>query len=145
MPGAGDLVRTTWVKDFGQFQRDLARIEPHMRDEFRDAIRPVAAEVVANVKTSMPHRTGAAAGSVRSSVTNKGAYVKEGNRSVPYVGWLDFGGTLKPTGRRRGTQYRSVFREGRYLYPTIMRMRPKIAEAAAWAVEMSARAAGWKG
>lgn len=138
-----DLATTTWVKDFSKLSRDLAKISPELRGEFRDELRPVAGQVASGVKTVMPVRTGAARGTVRPGVTNKGAYVKVGSKAVPYVGWLEFGGVLKPTGRRFNTQRRPVVKRGRYLRPTIDRYRDEINRAAIAAVDGAARIAGW--
>lgn len=141
---AGATFRTTWVQDFTELSRDLKKIEPGLQKEFRNDLRPLGVEVANEVKSSMPSITGTARSSVRSGVTNKGAYVKEGKATAPYVGWLDFGGVLKPTGLRRNTITRTRVKSGRYLYPAIERKRQEINRVAVAAVQKAARKAGWR-
>lgn len=90
----------------------------------------------------MPSRSGRARGSVKSGVSGNVAYVQGGKKNIPYYGWLDFGGVLKPTGRRRNTQVRPVLRKGRFLYPTIEEMRPDIERDSVAAFEETKRELG---
>jgi hypothetical protein len=78
-----------------------------MKQAGRDAAEPVAAAV----RQALPHVTGTLAGDVRTSGTKTGAAVRMGRASVPYAGWVEFGGT-RPDGSER--DYRPG---GRYLFP----------------------------
>ena len=90
----------------------------------------------------MPEKTGRAKGAVKAGVSGNNAYVQTGSRAVPWGPWLDFGGTLKPTGGRHNTIRRPRVKGGRYLYPAIGRKRQRITEAAAQALEDTGRELG---
>lgn len=78
-----------------------------MKQAGRDAAEPVAAAT----RQALPHVTGTLAGDVRTSGTKTGAAVRMGRVSVPYAGWVEFGGT-----RKDGSE-RPFIRTGRYLFP----------------------------
>ncbi len=66
--------------------------------------------------------TGAAASSIRTFSTQRGAGVRAGGARVPYYGWLDFGGTIRHQGSRHTHTVAHLIRrefrpEGRYVYP----------------------------
>ena len=123
------------IQGLAELNLALSRIEPQLRKNLNKRMRAIAAEVRDAVRAVMPKRSGRARASVRSGVSITGAYIVSGKKEVPYVPWLDFGGTLRPTGGRKGLQRRPVIREGRYLYPTIARLAPKTRDAARQAIE----------
>jgi hypothetical protein len=78
-----------------------------MKQAGKDAAEPVAAAT----RAALPHVTGTLAGDVRTSGTKTGAAVRMGRASVPYAGWVEFGG-IRPDGSER-----PFISTGRYLYP----------------------------
>jgi hypothetical protein len=90
----------------------------------------------------MPEQSGAAKRSVKPSYSGSYLAIRAGGAKAPYYGWLDFGGTLGPSGGRRNTQHRAVFKKGRYLYPAIARKRHLVEAAAKRAIEQAKRKAG---
>jgi hypothetical protein len=123
------------VQGLAELNLALSRIEPQLRKNLNKRMRKIAADVRDAVRAEMPSRSGRARRSVRAGVSYTGAYVVSGKKEVPYVPWLDFGGTLKPVGGRKGEQRRPVIQGGRYLYPTIERRAPQTREAARQAIE----------
>jgi hypothetical protein len=84
----------------------------------KDAAEPVAARA----RSAIPSRTGRLAGTVRTSGTKTGATVRMGYKSVPYGGWLEFGGT-RPDGSSR-----EYIATGRYLFPAASGLAPVSAD-----------------
>lgn len=86
---------------------------------FADEVRLEAAR---RLEADVAHPTGRAAASLRAYSTSRAAGVRAGRASVPYYGWLDFGGTIRHVGSRHThTRPHLIRREfisrGRYLYP----------------------------
>ena len=110
----------------------------HLRQEFKR----VAEIVASDARSRLPSRSGRAAGSVRAGGDNRGAFVQGGKKAVPYYAWLDFGGTLRPVGRRRNTQVREQVQGGRAIYPAIRAKRDELLEAAVRSLDNAKREAG---
>lgn len=102
------------------------------------ALRAVGAEAVSDIKTlgakagdivaedarrRAPVRSGRLRDSIRSTGQARGAVVRGGKASVPYFGWIDFGG-------KRGSSraIRPFLRRGRILYPAIDARRKEVVE-----------------
>lgn len=75
----------------------------------------VAAQVASQVRGSVPHRTGALAGSISSSQVGDGAEITEG---VAYAVFVEFGGRGHPHSP-----------EGNYLYPAAQDAGPQLESA----------------
>jgi hypothetical protein len=73
---------------------------------------PVAAAVRARLPSG-PRTTGRLQGDVRVGATRTGASVRMGRKTVPYAGWVEFGGTRK----RPWPSERPFVKDGRYLFP----------------------------
>jgi len=58
---------------------------------------------------------------------------------VPYFGWLDWGGTLQPSGGRRNTITRPALKTGRYLYPAAYASSKQVVRAAGAAMVQALR------
>lgn len=84
------------------------------------AAEPFAQRVADAVSARVPHLSGQLAGSVTSSTDDEGASVGY-DGTVPYDGWIEFGGT-------RG---RPLVPEGRYVYPTALDAQDEFATLAA--------------
>lgn len=115
-----------YVAGVRELRRDLRRVAPALLPELRQELK-AAGEVVAKdakrrVRRSIrnPSRsTGRAEGSLRVLAGGNKIYLAGGKASVPYFGWLDFGGELRPIGYRKNTISRSAPKRGRYIYPAI--------------------------
>lgn len=125
-----------------ELQRSMRTLPPSVRRQFNREMRGVANIAVSRIRAQMPEVTGAAKASVKPSLSGGYVAIRAGGSKVPYYPWLDFGGTLHKTGRRRNTQKRPFFSEGRWIYPTIGRNRPAIYAAAMTAVERAKASAG---
>lgn len=133
------------VEGFRRLNHALKQVDPALQKELATDLKAIAERLAARVRAKMPRRSGRAAGSVRGGATMRTAYVEHGKSSVPYVGWLDFGGTLRPAGGRHNTIHRPVVDGGRYLYPTVAEHRDDTLRAAEQAFDKAARRADLKG
>lgn len=132
------------VEGLKELRRALGQVDPALQKSLRGKLKTIGDKIAGRAAAAMPKRTGRAAGAVKAGVSGNRAYVQTGKKSVPYAAWLDFGGTLKPSGKRHGTQVRPKVKGGRYLYPAIEAMRPQTELAAVDAFEEAARELGLK-
>lgn len=132
------------VDGLAELRKSLGQIDKTLPKHLRTRLKAVADEVADVSRSRVPVKTGRARASVKSGVSGNRAYVQEGKATVPYMGWLDFGGTLKPVGRRKNTIVRARPRGGRFLYPVIAQMQPQITAGAEKAFEDTARELGLK-
>jgi hypothetical protein len=124
------------IRDLRTIRRWLRQFHPELLPILRDELKAaVDSRVTPRVRSKMPNRSGAAAGSVRARGGGNTTYLVAGSSRVPYFGWLDFGGTLAPTGRRRNTQRRPVVRSGRFMYPAVAESTDDLNKAAGRAVD----------
>jgi hypothetical protein len=154
MPGAE--INITGLREL---RSALRKIDKGLQVELREELKGAVNIVVRDVQGHVPHNTGRAAASVRSTASGDTIYLKAGGARVPYWGWLDFGGRLPdksvsganamdggslmhPVKRVRGGR-RAKLRDGRYIYPAIRRQTPKLVDAAGDAVDKAARKAGF--
>jgi hypothetical protein len=87
--------------------------------------------------------TGRAVGSLRVTSNMNGVFIIGGKARVPYYGWLDFGGVLKPSGGRKNTQRQHVFiKKGRGIYPAIDHNRAGLRNTAEEAMGRAKQKAG---
>ena len=125
-----------------ELRRDLRRVEPeltpYLRTELKAAgdvvVRRAKRRVVGSIK-DQDRSDRLAENSLRVTSGGNVLYVQGGNASTPYYGWLDFGGTLRPTGARRNTQKRPRVSGGRYIYPALAESNKELADAVARAVD----------
>ena len=132
------------VEGLKELRAALGQVDKQLPKNLRGKLKVIGDKVAVKTRAKMPHRTGRAASSVKAGVSGNTAYVQEGKSAVPYVGWLDYGGRLSPSGRRHNTQARPRVKGGRYLYPTIHEMQPETERAAAEAFDETARELGLK-
>ena len=96
-------------------RKDLARLATDVSGPLYKAMtaagKAAVAPIVPATQGALPHDSGALAGSVRASGTRTGGAVRMGRATVPYAGWIDFGGS-RPDGSER--PYNAG---GRYLFP----------------------------
>lgn len=113
------------VEGLAEFNRGLRELDSEAPKQLRIALNGAADVLVQRTLPLIPHRTGAAARSLKAKSTRTSARVSMGGRRAPYMPWLDFGGR---TGRRKSVE-RPFYSEGRYLYPTLRRVRPEVEAA----------------
>lgn len=114
-----------------------------LQKHLRVKLKAIAEDVAEEARKNVPVKTGRAKASIRAGASGSTAYVAGGKATVPYYGWLDFGGVLKPVGGRRNTIRRSRPKGGRFIIPAVERKRPKIEKAAQEAFEDTAREVGF--
>lgn len=135
------------VEGLRELRKALGQVDPQLQKNLRGRLKKIGDKVATRARSKMP-RSGKphphAADSVKAGVSGNNAYVQTGKASVPYAAWLDFGGTLKPSGKRHNTQVRPRIPGGRYLYPAINEMRPQTEREAVEAFNETAREVGLK-
>lgn len=67
------------------------------------------------------------------------ATVTEGGPRFPYVGWLDFGGSVG----RRHANHRQWIKRGRYLFPSWASARPEVEPSMHERLREACRRSGW--
>lgn len=132
------------VEGLAELRKALGQIDKQLPKDLRKRLKVVADEVADDARRRVPVKTGRARASVKSGVSGNRAYVQEGKAEVAYMGWLDFGGTLKPVGGRKNTIVRARPKGGRFLYPAVAAKKDRIVEGATQAFEDTARQLGLK-
>jgi hypothetical protein len=110
------------IEGLAEFNRGLRKLDKDAPKALRIALNSAADLLIEKTTPLIPRRTGAAAKSLKARSTRTSARVGVGGRRAPYYPWLDFGGK---TGRNKSVD-RPFRKEGRYLFPTLVRIRPEI-------------------
>lgn len=126
------------IEGLAEFNRGLRKLDKDAPKGLRLALNDAADLLIKRTRPEIPRRTGRAANSLVAKSTRTSARVAVGGRRAPYYPWLDFGGR---TGPRRSV-VRPFYSEGRYLYPTLRRVRPEIEAKLGQALVAVARDAG---
>lgn len=126
------------VQGLADVNRGLRRVDTEAPKRLRLALNDAASMLVDKTRPEMPSRSGRARASLKARSTRTSARVALGGARARYVPWLDFGGR---TGRNRSVE-RPYYKEGRYLYPTLRKVRPQIEQALREGIVAVARDAG---
>lgn len=129
------------VGGLAQLQRSLKAVDAEAPKRLRLGLNEAANLLVDRTRPQIPADTGAARGSLRARSTRTSARIAVGGRKAPYYPWLDFGGEGRVAGR---PAYRQFYREGRYVYPTLGRIRPDIEQVLQKAISGVIASAGLK-
>lgn len=114
------------VGGLSQLSRSLRKVDTEAPKQLRIAFNEAADLLVQYTAPKIPVRSGRAKRSLKARSTRTSARVSVGGRNARYFPWLDFGGQ----GRIKGRPTRREFiKEGRYVYPTLRQIRPKIEQA----------------
>jgi hypothetical protein len=104
----------------------LQAVDAELPRELSRELRGLAADVARSARARLAadttSRSGDALASIRTFSTQRGAGVRAGKASVPYYGWLDFGGVIRHHGPKHAHATTHLIRRefisrGRYLYP----------------------------
>ena len=126
------------VTGLAEFNRGLRKLDSEAPKQLRLALNEAAELLITRVRPQIPKRTGTAAGSLKTKSTRTSARIAVGGRKAPYYPWLDFGGK---TGPGKSVE-RKFYTEGRYIYPTLAKVGPEIAEKLGSTIRAVARDAG---
>lgn len=108
----------TEVRGVDELNRGLARLEDNIQDEAPRRFEGVADKVKSVTRARVPHKTGAMAASLMARRDGDTVHVGY-DGSVPYAGWVEFGGT-------RGRDY---VPGGRWLFPAAHLAEPQLVAA----------------
>lgn len=111
------------VEGLAQLNRALRAVDKDAPKGLRLAFNSAAEILVNEVRPKIPQASGAARRSLVARSTRTSARVGVGGKRAPYYPWLDFGGQGRIAGRPGP---RPFLREGRYVYPTLREIRPRI-------------------
>lgn len=120
------------VEGLREFRRGLAKLDKQFPKDLNREVKQIGERVAADARQRVPVRSGRARGSIRATTAGSRAYVVGGKKSVPYFGWLDFGGGIpnRQSRRRRSLSQpwrsRPFLDEGRFIYPAVRRARPRL-------------------
>lgn len=127
------------VGGLAQLNRGLRAIDKEAPKRLRLAFNDAANLLVDRARPTVPSVTGAARASMKARSTRTSARVAVGGKRAAYFPWLDFGGEGRVAGRPAARQF---LKEGRYIYPTLRRIRPDIEQSLQDGIEAVVAAAG---
>jgi hypothetical protein len=127
------------VGGLAALSRGLKAVDSNAPKELRLALNSAADLLVDETKPTIPSDTGAARRSLVARSTRTSARVAVGGKRAPYFPWLDFGGQGRRPGRPAA---RPFLREGRYVYPALRHIRPKIEQQLQESISAVIRNAG---
>lgn len=111
------------VQGLAEFNRGLRQLDKDAPKALRLAFNDSASLLIDRVKPKIPSVTGKARNSLKAKSTRTSARVSVGGTNARYYPWLDFGGE----GRIKGhPAKRDFIKQGRYVYPTLVDIRPDI-------------------
>lgn len=133
--------------DLRKISRDLRAFEPELQKELAKTWRETAktASTTARNRIRAPYVYGTggepktrahkghgkrASSGITAGADNLGPFVRMSRKSSPHLRWLEFGGDLKASGRRRNTQSRERKPWGRFTYPAVFATRPEMTRRA---------------
>jgi hypothetical protein len=111
------------IGGLAQLNRGLRALDKDAPKQLRLVHNDAANMLIDHAKPKVPEKTGAARRSMVARSTRTSARVAVGGKKAPWFPWLDFGGQGRVKGRPAP---RAFIREGRYIYPTLREIRPKI-------------------
>ncbi|WP_433368360.1 HK97 gp10 family phage protein [Actinoplanes sp. CA-142083] len=111
------------IEDLNKIGRALRAVDKEAPKGLRIALNSGADLLVEHTRPKIPSRSGAARRSLVARSTRTSARVAVGGKKAPWFPWLDFGGEGRIKGRPAAREF---IKEGRYVYPTLAEIRPKI-------------------
>lgn len=126
------------VRGLSEFVRNLGKLDADLPKVIRQGLNEVADVIITDAVPRVPRRSGAAARSIKARSLRDAVRVVGGSKRVPYYPWLDFGGRV---GRDRSV-VRPFKKDGRYIYDSYYRTKPRIGEQLEVVLLNGARAAG---
>lgn len=95
VPRGRDTEYGVKVKNLNATLRSLNKVNKDLGKEVKKGLRQIAKKVRTDARPLAPVVSGDLARSFKYSATNKGAAVTS---SLPYAGWIEYGGTIQPQG-----------------------------------------------
>jgi hypothetical protein len=134
-PQVGIVGLNAFLRDMKRLSIDTSPLNPALRAAGRAAATPIA-EVA---RSTIPRDSGDLSGDVRVTASRTGAAVRMGRSSIPYAGWVEFGGTR----RAPRVSERDYNARGRYLFPAADNLSSQAARLYADALGPALDAFAW--
>lgn len=126
------------VEGLARLRRNLKELDGELPKQLTARLKAIAETVAEDARSRVPVRTGRAQRSIKALASGSTAGVRGGQKSVPYYGWLDFGGKIVQRKMRRVLR-REVIKGGRYMYPALAANHERVAKEALDAFYASSR------
>lgn len=136
------MVGEVEITGLKELKKQLKQVDKDAPKELRKAANQAADLVAGEAKTRVPHRRGAARKTIKAASTQTAARVAGGSKKVPYYGWLDFGGTIRPYPNQRIK--RPYRRKGRYIWSAYSDNYDAVYEQLQTAITEVAKSAGFE-
>lgn len=136
-------VGTARIEGLRDFNRAIKQVSPDVASSLKDELRGEVAEpVAARARSNVPERTGRWKRAIKAGATQRGAHITWGRKTVPYAGWMEFGGQLpsKRSGKPARVRRQRVG-DGRYIYPEVAAGRDEAVATAQRVLDRSFRRA----
>lgn len=128
------------VEGLKELRKALKQVDANFPKALQRANKRAAEIVAARARSKVPVRSGRAASTMRATATQTYGAVKFGGAKAPYAAWLDFGGRVG----RNNSIVRPYRRSGRYVYPALAEVRPRVIDTYKQAIELLIETAGLK-
>jgi len=113
------------VEGLKEVIRDFKRVgDVELPKELKALHKDLSSKVASRASANAPVKTGKLKATIRGLGSQRYGVVKEGKASIPYAGWVDFGGNKR--GRGGGIQSRPYLSNGRIIYPALDELKPTI-------------------
>lgn len=142
---AADELRIT-VVGIKELRKALRDVDPELQKRLKVELKKAAQIVADDAKRRVPVRSGRAQGSIRAGSSGANAWVAGGKKTVPYYGWLEYGGRKPISGRPRSVgpwKGSGGGKEGRFIQPAIEAKFDEVRQAVDEAVDDAVKAAGF--
>lgn len=129
------MIKGIEVQGLREFAAKMRTARPELAKELKVGLNDAAEIVVNAAEPKVPHLSGNLARTLRATSTPKVGKVTMGKSSVPYAGFIEFGGAV---GRNRSVR-RPRVPQGRYLLPAYEANRARVQVVAEHVISEVAR------
>lgn len=124
-------VGTARIEGLRDFNRAVKRASTDTAKALNRRMKTEVADPVAQtIRGNVPVKSGRWKRSIKPGATAKGAHITWGRSTVPYAGWMEFGGRRAGGPGGSAVAVRTRTPDGRYVWPEVGRARGQAEETA---------------